>query len=68
MVMMKEPAKRGRGRPTTLQDGINAGVRISTALSDEIDAWARAAGMSRSDAMRKFLQDGVKRPPPKSRG
>jgi hypothetical protein len=63
MAIAKMKPKRGPGRPTKLEDGINAGVRISAALSAEIDAWAKAAGMSRSDAMRQFLQDGVRRQP-----
>jgi hypothetical protein len=41
---------------------INA--RLSAPMVAAIDAWAKAAGLSRSDALRLLIENGLKQKPP----
>ena len=42
---------------------INA--RLPAPMVAAIDAWAKAAGLSRSDALRLLIETGLKQKPPK---
>jgi hypothetical protein len=58
----KPPAKRGPGRPATGRDP-TLGGRVPAEIITELDAYAAKAGISRSDAMRRLLEAGLKRRP-----
>jgi metal-responsive CopG/Arc/MetJ family transcriptional regulator len=46
--------KKGRGRPATGTDPM-IGVRIGKELTAEIDVWAEANSVSRSEAIRRMI-------------
>jgi len=52
--------KRGRGRPATGHDPVMT-VRLPAALTERIDKHAESRGESRSDVMRRLLEDGLAR-------
>jgi metal-responsive CopG/Arc/MetJ family transcriptional regulator len=52
--------KKKLGRPPTGFDPVRA-VRLSDDIICRIDAWAKANGMTRSDAIRTFCEAGLKR-------
>jgi metal-responsive CopG/Arc/MetJ family transcriptional regulator len=41
-------------------------MRIPKALVKELDAWCVGTGMSRSEAIRHMIEDGLKKKPPRS--
>jgi hypothetical protein len=49
----------GAGRPATGKDPVRA-VRLSDELMAMVDAWAKAHGVGRSEAMRRLLELGLK--------
>jgi hypothetical protein len=56
-----EPKKRGRGRPATGRDTVRA-LRISDELLAAIDRWAATRETSRSEAIRRLVELGLKAP------
>lgn len=52
-------AKRKPGRPATGVDRMY-GARLSDEFVAKIDKWAEAQGVSRSEAMRKLIELGLK--------
>ena len=56
-------------RPSADRDAVSA-VKMSEAMTAEVDAWAEARDMARSDAIRQLVQLGlnvaVSKPPPAS--
>ena len=52
--------QKKKGRPAT---GISplVGVRLSPALLSELDGWALREKLSRSEAMRRLVERGLKR-------
>jgi hypothetical protein len=55
--------KRGRGRPPKPggQDVLVAG-RVPTAVAAALDGYAGKAGITRSEAVRRLIEAGLKRP------
>jgi hypothetical protein len=51
-----------RGRPATGRDPL-VGVRIPTELIAEIDAWARRSKITRSEAIRQFIEAALPKAP-----
>jgi hypothetical protein len=51
--------KKKTGRPATGHDPVRA-IRLSDDIIRRIDAWAKANGMTRSEAIRAFCEAGVK--------
>jgi hypothetical protein len=54
--------KRKRGRPATGQNPMIGG-RVRQETIDAMDEWAKANGLTRSEAMGLLLEAGLKRPP-----
>jgi hypothetical protein len=54
--------KRKRGRPATGRDPV-VGGRVPQATIDAMDAWAKAHGKTRSEALGLLIDAGLKRPP-----
>jgi hypothetical protein len=54
--------KRPRGRPATGRDPV-VGGRVPQATIDAMDAWAKANGKTRSEALGLLLAAALKRPP-----
>ena len=52
-------AKRKPGRPATGVDPMY-GARLSDALVADINAWAKAQDISRSEAIRRLVEIGLK--------
>jgi len=52
-------SKRKLGRPATGHDPL-VSARIPQHLRDELDAWAKRRGISRSVAIRRLLEGSVK--------
>jgi hypothetical protein len=52
-------AKRKPGRPATGVDPMY-GARLSDELVKQIDAWAKAEKVSRSEAIRRLVEMGLK--------
>jgi metal-responsive CopG/Arc/MetJ family transcriptional regulator len=50
--------KRGRGRPPTGQDPVMT-VRLPASLTERIDKHAESRGETRSQVMRRFLEQGL---------
>ena len=46
----------GRGRPST---GVRVDIRIPATRLDDIDVWARTAGITRAAMVRHLLQHGM---------
>jgi hypothetical protein len=62
-IFMPQERKRPRGRPA---QGPHIGLRLPQSVIDSVDAWSRrhAAG-SRSEAIRRLINAGLKRGKPK---
>lgn len=59
----KSPAtKKKRGRPATGRDPV-VGGRVPQPTIDAMDAWAKARGKTRSEALGLLIDAGLKRPP-----
>jgi hypothetical protein len=56
------PAKRKMGRPATGRDPVIAG-RVPADIIAALDAWAKAHGKTRSEAMGLLIEAGLKRRP-----
>lgn len=52
--------KPKRGRPATGRDPL-VGVRFPHDVIKAIDAWAKAEGLSRSEAIRRLVETGLKK-------
>lgn len=52
--------KRGPGRPATGRDPVMA-MRLPNELRAAIDRWATEKGMSRSEAIRTLIEQGLKK-------
>lgn len=59
--MRKKSQVQGVGRPATIGADVTAVVRISKSMSDAVDAWARAARVTRSEAVRRLIGLGLER-------
>ena len=55
-------AKRKIGRPATGRDPVIAG-RVPADVIAALDAWAAKAGVTRSEAMGRLIEAGLKRRP-----
>ena len=51
--------KRGRGRPVTVEAERYIGIRLPDRQLDNIDAWASAHDVSRSEAIRRLVDRGL---------
>jgi hypothetical protein len=59
----KKPAgKRGPGRPATGKDPM-VGSRVPADVVKALDAWAAANGITRSTAVARLIEAGLKRRP-----
>lgn len=58
----KVAVKRGPGRPATGRHPMIGG-RVPQATIDAMDDWAKANGLTRSEAMGLLIEAGLKRPP-----
>ncbi len=58
-----------RGRPTTIGATTRLALRFPDGLVEAMDAWADAAGVTRSEAARRLIEAGLKQRPlsPKKR-
>ncbi len=54
--------KRKMGRPATGRDPVIAG-RVPVGIITALDAWAAKAGVTRSEAMGRLIEAGLKRRP-----
>lgn len=56
--------KRGRGRPPKPEDErlVGSAIRLSQALTEQVDAWGekQAPPLSRSEAIRALIEKGLK--------
>jgi hypothetical protein len=55
-------ARPGAGRPATGHEHV-VGARLSVSMIEEIDAWAKAMGVTRSDAIRSLLRQALSQAP-----
>jgi hypothetical protein len=62
MAKLTKKAKGKRGRPATGHDPVIAG-RVPLEVINAMDAWAQKAGISRSEAMGRLIEAGLKRRP-----
>jgi hypothetical protein len=55
-------ARKGAGRPSTLDDAQFIGLRLSGSMVERIDAWrdARSEKTDRSSAIRNLTETGLK--------
>jgi hypothetical protein len=51
-----KPKKRGRGRPATGRDPM-IGLRLPKAEIASLDRWAKANGLTRSEAIRVLIRE-----------
>jgi predicted DNA-binding protein len=58
----KAEPKRKPGRPATGVDPVTP-IRLPAATVEAIDAWAKKAGMNRSDTIRQWIDAGLKQVP-----
>ena len=58
--MSKKAVPKKRGRPATGRDPVIAG-RVPAELIVEMDLWAKSERLSRSEAMRRLIEAGLKR-------
>ena len=58
-----EGKKAKIGRPVTVGATVLITSKWPPMLVSAIDNWAKAAGASRSEAMRRLIEAGLKRPP-----
>ena len=54
------PKKRGRGRPAGRHFGEVVPVRLSTETCAKLERWAERQSVSRSEAIRRVLERGLK--------
>jgi Ribbon-helix-helix protein, copG family len=54
-------ARPGSGRPATGKDPVLT-ARVPRGLIDQLEEWARDSGMTRSEALRLFIENGLKKP------
>ena len=52
--------KKPRGRPATTGTGVLVGQRWHDPELEKIDAWAKANGATRSEAIRRLVELGLK--------
>jgi len=55
---------RGVSRPRPSKFGAPVQVRLPPELVEQLERWAEAAGLSRSQAVRAMIEKGVREPPP----
>ena len=55
------PKKRGRGRPPSGGRDPHVSIRIPPALVAEVEAWATANEIGRSEAFRRLIEIGLKK-------
>jgi metal-responsive CopG/Arc/MetJ family transcriptional regulator len=48
------------GRPVTVGGTEFVGLRLAAALTSQIDEWAKREGVSRSEAVRRLIERGLK--------
>lgn len=60
--MAKNQIAAKPGRPVTVGATSFVGAKLPPALVDRIDAWAKARGLGRSEAMRQLVEKGLGRP------
>lgn len=58
--MAKKSHAPKAGRPITIDATVTAIVRISKAMSEAVDNWAAASNVSRSEAIRRLVELGLK--------
>jgi hypothetical protein len=58
----KSAVRRGPGRPATGRNPM-VGGRVPQPTIDAMDAWAKAHGKTRSEALGLLIDAGLKRPP-----
>ena len=61
---IKAKPKKKPGRPATGRDPMY-GARLSDELVEQIDTWAKAQDVSRSEAIRRLVELGLKVKAPK---
>ena len=59
--------KRKLGRPATGRDPLVA-LRVPKAVIERLDEWSTEAGISRSEAIRHMIEDGLKKVRKPSKG
>jgi hypothetical protein len=59
MKLIKVAPKKRRGRPATGKDS-HVGARMPPALIAEIEAWSTANDTTRSEAIRRLVEIGLK--------
>jgi hypothetical protein len=64
MSQAKAPHRKA-GRPPILNRPTMVNARLSAPMVAAIDKWATAAGLGRSDALRKLIEAGLRQKPPK---
>jgi metal-responsive CopG/Arc/MetJ family transcriptional regulator len=61
------PKKRGRGRPATGKDP-HIGLRMPSGLIEQVDAWAKYQKTSRSEAIRRLVEQALAVQPKAKKG
>jgi len=62
--MSKNKQVKRMGRPPKPEGpAVVAPVRLPPPIAEAVDAWAETAGLNRSEAMRRLIEAGLKRPP-----
>jgi hypothetical protein len=59
--MIKKLQRPKAGRPSTIGATVTVIMRLPAALSGAIDAWAAKSNVTRSEAMRRLIEAGLKR-------
>lgn len=59
--MAKTTNVKKAGRPVTIDAAVTVIVRMPKKMSQALDSWAANEGMSRSEAIRKLIEDGLNR-------
>ena len=59
--MAKTTNAKKAGRPVTIDAAVTVIVRMPTKMSQALDSWAANEGMSRSEAIRKLIEDGIRK-------
>lgn len=60
-------ARPGSGRPATGKDPVLT-ARVPQVLIDDLEKWAQASGVTRSQALRLFIENGLMRRPLRDMG
>jgi predicted transcriptional regulator len=58
----QQKAKR-RGRPVTIGVRTVTSIKMAPAMAEAVDSYAKAAGVTRSEAARRLIEAGLKRRP-----